>query len=293
MNEERSKIDAKYRWRLEDIFESDACWEREFTQAKALIQAFAACAGSLKDGADAIYAALQKRSEMLLKIERLYVYAHMRRDEDNGNVLYQGLTDRGMQLIVESDAAGAFFVPELLSLSPESIAACMAEPRFAPYRFFLADVERRRPHTLTAGEERLLAMAAEPLGGPDNIFTMLSDVDMDFGTVKNEKGEEVRLTHGSYGLLLNSPDRRVRREAYEGIYRAYGRMKNTIAATYAASVKGDVFSARARGFEGSLEAALFESHVPKAVYEQLIEAVHEALPALKKYLNIRRKALGL
>lgn len=293
MNAERSKIDAKYRWRLEDLCESDAKWEEEFQAAKELVAAFPAYAGTLKQGADAIYAALKGQSALGLMLERLYSYAHMRRDEDNGNVLYQGLTDRAMQLISEAEAAGAFLVPELLSLPADMLAGCAGEPRFSAYRFMLADLERQRPHTLSVAEEKLLAMAQEPLGGPDNIFTMLSDVDLDFGTVVNEKGEEVKLTHGSYGMLLNSPDRRVRKEAFEGLYRAFGSVKNTIAATYTASVKGDVFRAKARGFAGSLEAALFESNVPNAVYEQLIEATHEALPALRKYLKLRKRALKL
>jgi oligoendopeptidase F len=293
MNAERSKIDPKYLWRLEDIYESDAKWEEEFQAAKELAAAFPAYAGTLQQGADAIYAVLKGHSTLGLLLERLYTYAHMRRDEDNGDVFYQGLTDRAMQLITEAEAAGAFLVPELLSLPEGMLRDCAKEPRFSAYRFMLEDVERQRPHTLSAAEEKLLAMAQDPLGGPDNIFTMLSDVDMDFGTVTNEKGEKVKLTHGSYGMLLNSPDRRVRKDAFEGLYRAYGNVKNTVAATYAASVKGDVFRARARGFAGSLEATLFESNVPVAVYEQLIEAVHEALPALRKYLNLRKRVLKL
>ena len=293
MNATREAIEETYRWRLEDMFETDEIWEKDFARAKEQIADYAACAGTLHEGADAIFNALKKRSVMSLTIERLFVYAHMRRDEDNGDVKYQGLTDRAMQLIVESDAAGSYMEPELLALPEGVLTACAEEPRFQPYRFYLSDVDRKRVHTLSAKEEKLLAMAADPLGGPDNIFTMLSDVDLEFGTVENEKGEQVKLTHGSYGMLLNSPDRRVRRDAYEGIYRAYGSMKNTVAATYTASVKGDVFRAKARGFAGSLEAALFDGNVPKAVYTQLIEAVHEALPALNKYMELRKRALNV
>ncbi len=291
MNAERSQIDETHRWRLEDIYESDQLWEQDFDLAKNKIEAFAACTGTLKESADAIYTALLRRSEASQLVERLYVYAHMRRDEDNGDVRYQGLTDRAVQLSAELEAAGAFVAPELLALPAGTLTRCAEEPRFSVYRFMLSDLERQRPHTLSAGEEKLLAMAEEPLGGPDNIFTMLSDVDLDFGTVQNEKGEEVRLTHGSYGMLLNSPSRRVRRDAYESLYRAFGSMKNTVAATYTASVKGDIFRARARGFDGALEEALFGGNVPMAVYDQLIEAVHEALPALRKYLKLRRQAL--
>ena len=293
MNAERSKIDPKYRWMLEDIYPSDGKWEEAFEAAKALIAAYPSHQGTLTNGADAIFAALKDRSDIERMVERLYAYAHMRRDEDNGDVVYQGLTDRAFQLISAAGSAGAFLVPELLALPEGVLRRCAEEERFGIFRFFLLDMERQRAHTLSAGEEKLLAMAEEPLTGPDNIFTMLSDVDLDFGEVVNEKGETVKVTHGSYGTLLDSPERRVREAAYRAMYGTYRAVKNTVTAAYTASVKGDVFRAQARGFAGSLEAALFGSNVPIAVYEQLIEAVHEALPALKKYLGIRKRALGV
>jgi len=203
------------------------------------------------------------------------------------------MTDRALQLYVSAGALGSFVEPEILTIPSGTLGAWAGQERFAPFRFRLRDIDRRREHTLSASEEKLLAMVEEPLAGADNIFTMLSDVDLDFGTVRDERGEEIKLTHGTYGMLLLSQDRRVRRDAYEGLYRAYRSVNNTTSATYATSVKGDVFRARARNFGGSLERALFENGVPVSVYEQLIEAVHEKLPSLKKYLEIRRRVLGV
>ncbi|MEZ4508601.1 MAG: oligoendopeptidase F [Eubacteriales bacterium] len=268
-------------------------WEADFAAAQTLANAFSEHAGKLGKSADALFAALSDESRLGLLIERVYAYAHLRKDEDNGNVKYQGMTDRAIQLYVSAQATASFLEPEILTIPEKTLLSWAAEPRFAPFRFRIADVDRRRAHTLTTEEERLLAMAEEPLAGADNIFTMLSDVDLDYGTIVNEAGEEVKLTHGSYGMFLVNPDRRVRKDAYEGLYKAYRSMKNTITATYATSVKGDVFRARTHKFEGALEAALHHNGVPVAVYEQLIEAVHEKLPVLRKYLDIRKRVLGV
>ena len=293
MSHPRSQTPAAYRWRLEDIYPTNEAWEQEFSQAETLSGQLSSRSGTLADSADSLFAALDLQSRLSLLLERLYVYARMRRDEDNGNTLYQGMADRAMQLSVSVQAATAGFQPEILAIDPATLRAWAAEPRFDRFRFELEDLDRQREHVLSPAEERILALAGDPLTGPNNIFTMLNNVDLDFGTIQNEAGQQVPLTHGSYSTFLQSPDRRVRQDAYRGLYKAYQGMKNTIAATYAASVKSDLFSARARGYEGCLEAALFAGNVPTQVYTQLLEAVHEGLPALHKYVGLRKKLLGL
>ena len=280
-------------WRLEDIYESNEAWEAAFAHAQSLVAAYPAHAGKLGSGSDALFAALTEESAISLAVERLYAYAHMRRDEDNGVALYQGMTDRAMQLYVQAGANSAFVTPEILAIPEQTLAGWTAEERFAPFRFAITNILRSRTHTLDAAGERLLAMAEEPLSGADTIFTMLSDVDMSFGTVTDSDGTVVELTHGTYGRLLQSTDRRVRRDAYEGMYKAYRGMANTIAATYATSVKSDVFRAEVRNYDSALAEALFAHNVPVAVYDQLVAAVHEKLPALQKYLQLRREKLGL
>lgn len=289
----RDQIADALKWRLEDIYATETLWEADFAAAQALVADFPAHAGKLSQSADALYAALCDDSSIWQLVERVYTYAHLHKDQDNGNTRYQGMTDRAMQLYVSAQAASSFLDPEILTIPEETLLSWAAEERFARFRFRIADVDRRRAHTLSTEEERLLAMAQEPLSGADNIFTMLTDVDLDYGTVVNENGEEVKLTHGSYNMFIVSPDRRVRKDAYETFYKAYRGMKNTLNATYSTSVKGDVFQARAHKFEGALEAALHNNGVPVAVYEQLIEAVHEMLPVLKKYLAIRKRVMGV
>ena len=293
MTNDRQEQDPKLQWRLSDLYENTAAWERALQEAQAQIAAIEAYRGRLGESADTLLAVLRNRSAAERQLVQAYTYAHLHKDTDNGNATYQGMTDRAMQAMVAAQAALSFIEPEILEIAPETLRAWAQEPRFQNFRFYLEDLDRQRAHLLSAAEERILAMAEDPLGGADNVFTMLSDVDLDFGTVVDAQGQEVKLTHSTYGLLLESPDRRVRRDAFRNLYKAYRSVKNTIAATYAASVKADVFRARVRGYAGSLEAALDGNNVPVAVYEQLIEAVHEKLPALQKYLALRKRQLGL
>lgn len=293
MTNDRQEQDPKLQWRLSDLYENTAAWERALQEAQAQIAAIEAYRGRLGESADTLLAVLRSRSAAERQLVQAYTYAHLHKDTDNGNATYQGMTDRAMQAMVAAQAALSFIEPEILEIAPETLRAWAQEPRFQNFRFYLEDLDRQRAHLLSAAEERILAMAEDPLSGADNAFTMLSDVDLDFGTVVDAQGQEVKLTHSTYGLLLESPDRRVRRDAFRSLYKAYRSVKNTIAATYAASVKADVFRARVRGYAGSLEAALDGNNVPVAVYEQLIEAVHEKLPALQKYLALRKRQLGL
>ena len=289
----RDQIDAPLKWKLDDIYATEELWEADYAAAQALVTAFSEHAGKLSQNADALYAALCDESRISLLIDHIYAYAHLHKDEDNGSAKYQGMTDRAIQLYVSAQAASSFLEPEILTIPEDALLRWAAQERFSRFRFHIGDIDRRRAHTLSTEEERLLAMAEEPLAGAGNIFTMLNDVDLDYGTIVNESGETVTLTHGSYNMFLVSPDRRVRRDAYETFYKAYRGMKNTLNATYSASVKGDVFRARTHRFAGALEAALHGNNVPVPVYEQLIEAVHEMLPVLRKYLDIRKRVLNV
>lgn len=250
MTNNRREQDPKFQWRLSDLYEDTGAWERALQEAQAQIAAIEAYRGRLGESADTLLAVLRNRSAAERQLVQAYTYAHLHKDTDNGNATYQGMTDRAMQAMVAAQAALSFIEPEILEIAPETLRAWAQEPRFQNFRFYLEDLDRQRAHLLSAAEERILAMAEDPLSGADNAFTMLSDVDLDFGTVVDAQGQEVKLTHSTYGLLLESPDRRVRRDAFRNLYKAYRSVKNTIAATYAASVKADVFRARVRGYAG-------------------------------------------
>ena len=257
-NRVRSEMDPRWQWKLEDIYADNEKWEEDYAKAGRLIARVAECAGSM-DTAEGLLTTCTRQEEASLVCIRLYSYARMRRDEDNGNTTYQALADRAQSLLVKLMSATAFFNPELIRV----------------------------------GQEKLLAEAGEMASAPDTIYSMLTDADFTFGEIEGEDGKPVTLTSGRFIPLLESKDRRVRRDAYEAYYKKYHEFSNTIAATYAASVKKDAFFARTRGYSGAREMSLFENEIPESVYDALIEAVHRHLPAMHRYLALRKKALGV
>lgn len=279
-------------WRLEDIFLSDEAWEQGYGEAAQAVSALEERAGALGD-LRGLKAALDALFGVSRQVEALLVYAQMKRDQDKRIALYQGMLSRAQALAARAQAAGAFFAPELLALPPEYLEAARKDPALAVYRVYLEDVARQRPHTLSAREEKLMAMAGEVGEGPETIYEMLTDADMEFGQIQDEKGETVRLTQANYIPLMMRGDRRVRKAAFEAMYAAYGRYQATIPAAYAFSVKYDQFEAQARGFESARQMSLFNSHIPLAVYDNLLTAVQGHLDGLNRYLNTNARRLGL
>ena len=293
MGKKRNDVPLNYQWRLQDIFEDENGWNLAFSEAEALCEELSSLEYTISTSADALYYALKTESKASLMIEQLYSYAFMHRDEDNGNPHYQGMTDRAMQLIIKLQSGTAWLSPEILSLDEDLLMEWMSEDRFSVFRFGITDLIRRNQYILSKQEERLLALANDPLSGIENAFSMLNDVDLNFGTITDSQGNEISVTHASYGSFIEDPDRCVRRDAYQALYRAYRSVNNTISALYAASVKNDVFQAKARGYHSSLECALFDGNVPTSVYYELIDGIHAALPSLHKYLDLRKNALKL
>ena len=292
-NRVRSEMDPRWQWKLEDIYADNEKWEEDYAKAGRLIARVAECAGSM-DTAEGLLTTCTRQEEASLVCIRLYSYARMRRDEDNGNTTYQALADRAQSLLVKLMSATAFFNPELIRVGHEKVEKFFAElPELERYRRELESVLRLEAHTLSPEEEKLLAEAGEMASAPDTIYSMLTDADFTFGEIEGEDGKPVTLTSGRFIPLLESKDRRVRRDAYEAYYKKYHEFSNTIAATYAASVKKDAFFARTRGYSGAREMSLFENEIPESVYDALIEAVHRHLPAMHRYLALRKKALGV
>ena len=289
----RSELDPKFQWKLTDIFESDEKWEQELTELSALVKELAAMSGTLGESAESLAAALKKYYGIAERVELAFVYAHLYMDCDNGNTRAQAMKDRGMRLYVEFSTNTSFLIPEVLSIPEDTLKAYMEVPELQTYRHILEDISRGRAHTLDKDQERMLAMLSDAAQGPDNCFTMLESVDMKFPCIMDEKGNEVELTHGNFSVFRESADRRVRREAFEKYFGEFNRYINTLTAMYASSVKFDQFFADARKHPSAAEAALFENNVPMSVYHSLISAVHDSLPAMQEYLEMRRKAIGV
>ena len=285
---ERSEIQEAYRWNLEEIFPNDSAWEEAFARVKEEVPKAAAFSGKLAEGPDVLRAALDQCVNTERQMEKLYSYAHMRRDENNAVSLYQAMTGRTESLFVEYDSATSYFEPEILAIPEEKLRGWMELPELSVYRRRLSELCRKRPHVLSPEEERILALAGEVLSGPESAYSMLDYVDLKFPDVQGAP-----LTLSRFGMLLEHPEQAVRKEAFEALYSVYKNFNATFGATLFSSVRGDVFRARASHYGSSLERALFADDVPVSVYESLLSAIHEKLPAMDRYLRLKKKLLGV
>ena len=289
---ERGEIAPRDTWQLEDIYATQAAWEADYKKASELLAAFPAYEGKLGD-LDTLREALTAEAAINRLSESLYTYARMKRDEDNRKTEYQALSERAQSLLVQIGTAMAFVQPELLAQPAEYLEKAAAAPGFEDYRVALKEIERQRPHTLSAAEERIVAMTGDMGAAPDTIFSMLSDADMKFPRVPGEDGQMVELTHSSYIPLMMSRKREVRRAAFEGMYETHKAYSATIPAIYGASVKADVFYARAGRHESALAAKLFPDAVPLDVYTSLIETVHRHVDKLGQYMTRKGRQIGV
>lgn len=290
----RSEIKVEDTWRLEDIFETDEAWEKEFQAVKALVPEMEQYRGKLGESADMLFKALQQQDELTMRVSKLYTYAHMRYDQDTTNSFYQGLNDRIKMLYTEIASALSYVTPELLAVDEETLKQYLKDSKdLQLYAHALDEVNRERPHILSESEEAILAQASEALGASSNTFGMLNNADLEFPSIKDENGEEVEITHGRYIRLLESSDRRVREEAFKAVYDTYGKFKNTFASTLSGTVKKDNFSAKVRNYESARHAALSANNIPEEVYDNLVATVNEYLPLLQRYIDLRKKVLGV
>lgn len=288
----REDIPEEYRWQLEDIYQNQDEWEKDFSRVQELINQIGAYQGRVGESASGLKQVIEILNEMQSKGDNLYVNSRMRRDEDNSNAQYQSLFDRAEGLGVKANAAVAFVVPELLAMTREQVKGYEeAEPELAVYAHYFDELFRQKEHILSEKEERLLAMSADLSSASNNIFTMLNNADIKFPNIQDENGQEVELTKGRYGRFMESRDRQVRKEAYQGLYSTYKGLSNTLAATFSSSIKRDIFYARARNYPSALHAALDQDNVAVDVYDQLIKSVHGHLDSMYRYMKIRKKML--
>lgn len=290
----REEVPLELKWRLEDIYPDEQAWERDYQWVKEALPEAERIKGTLGQSAGHLQKALDYYSEVSEKMERLFVFAHMKKDEDNGNTQAQALLDRAQTLSVEGTSAVSFFIPELLTIPEEKLHDWLSSQEgLKVYDQFLHEVTRIREHVLSAEQEQILAMAGELAAAPKTIYTMLNNADIRFPNVRDDNGEEIELTKGRYIQFLESRNRDVRREAFLAMYETYGKQKNTIAATLNSSIKKDIFYSKARKYASTREASLDENNIPVSVYDSLIEAVGQNMDAMYKYVSLRKRALGV
>ncbi len=290
----REDIDRRYKWDIEDMYPGREAMEADISKARTLAKTFTEMKGQLTKSSSDLLQALRLHDEIWQTIERAYVYAHMKQDEDNRVEESQAMNSMAYTAIAEISAMTAFATPELLSAEDGLLLSYIdEEPALETYRFYITSLLREKEHVLSDAEERILAQMSEITSAPDEIFTMLNNADLRFGTITDEEGEEVALTHGNYIKFMQSHDRKIRQTTYEAIYNKYKELLNTIAAAYQYSVKTDVVTARIRRYDSARDAALYSDNIPGSVYDNLISVIHETLPVMYRYMDIRRRLLGL
>lgn len=288
----REEVRREDTWAIEDLYESDEAWEEDYKRLETKILELAAYEGHLGDGPEALLGMQRTWDELHMLAEKVYVYAGQRLHEDTDNGHYQNLAARAQGLLIKLSEAGAYIEPEILALPEGTVEKFLTENEaLQVYRQYFENMIRRRQHVLDKEREELLAAIGELAEGPKDIFTMFNNADLRFPVIQGEDGEPVEVTHGRYMTLLQSSERSVRQAAFEALYKTYGQYRNTLAAAYRANVKQEVFYAKARNYQSDLEAALNKSHIPVPVYDNLIQAVHEHLPQMHRYLELRRRFL--
>jgi oligoendopeptidase F len=289
----RSQIKPADTWNLSSLFAGDADWERSFATWEKQIPQYEKFRGTLGDGPAALAKCLAFDSDFDRAGERLGTYAYLKTAEDMANSEYQRMLGRYEHAATLAAEAASFIRPEILSLPAKKLNEYVHARPLRRFRLQLERLIRYKPHTLSRGEEKLLAMQHEMAGAAGRVFRQLTDADLKFGMCRNEKGELAELSHATFSSFLRSPSRAVRRRAFHQYYDQYRLHENSLAAAYSSSVQKDVYYAKARGYPSVREASLFHDNVPVAVYDNLIAAVRGKLPAVYRYFDLRRRKMRL
>ena len=290
----RSEVPEEMTWNLKDMFESDQAWMAEYEAMKEFPAKIAAFQGTLARSAQDLLAWFRLQDEIELRLSVLMGYASCKGDEDTGNSFYQDVRGKAMNVYVSIASAAAFATPEIMAIADETLDQFYAQqPELETYRRSLYQIRRRKDHILSPAEERLLASAGEMANASENIAGVFRNADQIFPDVTDSQGNVHPLTDATFVPLLTSPDRELRRRAFETYYKQLGQYKNTIAATLDGQFKQLCFFANARHYDSTIQASLDATEVPVPVYMNLIEAVHNNLDKMYRYVALRKKLLGV
>src|SRR5690625_2669329 len=290
----REDVPKALTWDLEDIFATDELWEEERKQLNKEIRNISGYRGKIGNSDQNLYEVLHYQDHLLERVGKLYTYARMRYDQDTTNQFYQSMHAKAESVLTLISSEMSFIVPEIIAIDEDTLEGFINEmDALKVYRHALDEITRQRQHVLSQKEESLLAQASEPLQSASQTFSMLNNADLQFPTIKNEQGEDVEVTHGRFIGFLESDDRRVRRDAFKAMYDTYGQLKNTFASTLTSNIKKNNFYANVRNYNSARQAALSRNNIPEQVYDHLIEAIHDKLPLLHRYVRLRKQILEL
>lgn len=289
----RKDMDPKFQWDFTHLYASDEAWEEALNALIRDLDKLAAVEGTLGTSRESFKAGIDTIYELGERIEKLYIYANLHRCADGSEPKHQEMDGKATSAYVQFSTMVAFLEPEILAIPEETLSAFLAPDEMKPYRHFIENLTRSRAHTLDAQRERMLAMMGDAAQAPSDAYEMLTNVDMELPKIHDAEGNEAQLTAGNFGVYRESPVRAVREEAFNAMFGTYKKYINTFAALYGGSVKQDQFNADVRNYASACEAALSRNNIPVSVYDSLIEAVHESLPTMREYLELRKEALGL
>jgi len=290
----REDVAIENTWKVEDMYATAQDWEKDLEEIAALTDQIVALEGKLSESAANLLKCLELDAACSQKLELAYNYAQRLFDQDQKNTKHQAMTAKVMNIYAEASGKTAFVQPEVIDLSDETMEAFYkAEPGLELYRIEIDEIRRRKAHYLSAEMEKLIAQTMEMSQVPEDAFSIMNDADFVFPEMQDEKGETVRITHGRYGNLMESPDRRVRKEAFEKMYSVYKQFNNTLAALYNGQVKTLIFHAKAKKYASTLEASVDRNNVSPQVYKNLVETINANLELLHRYVRLRKKCLGV
>lgn len=290
---ERQKIESQFKWTIDEMYPSESDLNKDIEKVKELVEKVVTYKGKLSESKSNLYEALHTSEEAGRILEKLYVYTHMKSHEDTRINENQGKATKIDMLSTELSMATSYMVPEIISMDESKLNEYLQDEKLAFYKKYIDEILRVKPHTLSETEEEILAAASDLTAVPENVYDMMSYADMKFPEIEDEEGKKVRLTHANFSLFLKSKDRRVRKDAFEGLYSVYEQYRNTFASTLYGGVKSEIFYAKIRKYESALQGSLFADNISVDVYENLIKSVSESIPALDKYIDLKKKFLGL
>ena len=293
MGLDRSKIEDKFKWNLEQMYKNKDEVEKDISKVKELIQKAKEYKGKLAESFENLYNALNISEQASRLLQNLYVYTHMKQHEDTRINENQGLATKTDMLATELSTATSYMVPEIIAIEEEKLKEFMKDEKLSFYEKHIKEILREKPHTLSESEEEILAAASDITKVSEDVYDMFSFADLEFPEIEDEEGNKVKLTHSNYSVFLKSKNPRVRKDAFEAMYLVYGKYKNTFASTLYGGIKSEIFYSKIRKYKSALEASLFQDDISVDVYNNLIKAVDESLPTLNKYVDLKKMFLGL
>ncbi len=293
MGIDRKDIDKKYKWKIDIMYQNQEAIDKDIEKVKEFISKIKEYKGRLSEKKDNLYNALNISEKASRLLQNLYVYTHMKQHEDTRINSNQSIATKIEMLSTELSMATSYMIPEIISIDENKLKEFLNDEKLKFYKKYIDDILREKPHTLSETEEEILAATSDLSNIPENVYDMLSFADLEFPEIDDEEHNRVKITHSNFSTFLKSKNHRVRKDAFEALYSIYDKYKNTFASTLYGGIKSEIFYAKIRKYESALKASLFQDDISTDVYNNLIAAVDENLDTLNKYVDIKKKLLGL